>query len=239
MSLTIVHFSWVGIEERERGSMCTIYIHTFPMKDRWAACLLCSNIGTPCTYINRLERELGIIISRDRYGHEEDAYEGLQRRQRRRTEERRTEGTREREREVEIYVTGESASIACCKRAGSCPLLATLGSSGILICDWPSGTDVLEWTAGPRITSRRSQGPDSPHPSGRRILYFVALFLQRESSPICRVYLPLSFSLELLNYSLHYRVILSFFSARRKNARAHSRLKWYNLSRFFFFLSFE
>lgn len=29
--------------------------------------------------------------------------------------------TERRQRKVEIYVTGESASIACCKRAGSCP----------------------------------------------------------------------------------------------------------------------
>jgi hypothetical protein len=48
-------------------------------------------------------------------------------------EKRREKGKRERKRGVEIYVTGESASIACCKRAGSCPLLAT--RSQVLICD--------------------------------------------------------------------------------------------------------
>lgn len=54
--------------------------------------------------------------------------------ERKREKERESERRSETETEgFEIYVTGESASIACCKRAGSCPLLAT--RSLVLICD--------------------------------------------------------------------------------------------------------
>lgn len=73
-------------------------------------------------------RRTGIIISsapcRDRYDEHGPVKgargEATMKRTSAAASQRKEDGDR-RQRKVEIYVTGESASIACCKRAGSCP----------------------------------------------------------------------------------------------------------------------
>lgn len=130
--------------------VCVLYIHTFPMCERSVISLRCIRIsGHPVrTLTGRCIRrrpltgsragnnnfecssrgEIDTDTKRTYGGLDEDRGDEPRREGVRENEWARSERERERETGVEIYVTGESASIACCKRAGSCPLLATLGS---------------------------------------------------------------------------------------------------------------
>lgn len=57
MSLTVVHFSWVGIDGESvclrQVRRCVLYTHTFLMREIGGRSALYLNIGTPCTHINR------------------------------------------------------------------------------------------------------------------------------------------------------------------------------------------